>query len=70
VFFNSLIEALPLQATCDIFFIGFEAAFGRKTIFSKIRKKPGNLELKKSGKICCYLCEFLSSKFNLLCFCN
>jgi len=25
-----------------------------------------NLELKKSGKFCFYLCEFLSSKFNLL----
>ena len=27
-----------------------------------------NLELIKSGKYCFSLCEFLSSKFNLLCF--
>ena len=39
-------------------------------------RKFKNLELKKSGNICFYLCEFLaavsfvepSSKFNLLCF--
>jgi len=31
----------------------------------KMARKINNLELKKSGKICFYLCEFLSSKFNL-----
>ena len=41
-----------------------------------MERKIKNLELKKSGNICFYLCEFLaavssvepSSKFNLLCF--
>jgi len=34
----------------------------------KTERKIKNLELKKSGNLCFYLCEFLSSKFNLLCF--
>jgi len=42
----------------------------------KLEEKIKNLELKKSGNFCFYLCEFLaavsfvepSSKFNLLCF--
>jgi len=33
-----------------------------------MERKNKNLELKKLGKLCFYLCEFLSSKFNLLCF--
>jgi hypothetical protein len=32
-----------------------------------MERKIKNLELKKSGNLCFYLCEFLSSKFNLLC---
>jgi hypothetical protein len=40
-----------------------------KTEFiAKMERKFKNLELKKSGNYCFYLCEFLSSKFNLLCF--
>jgi len=40
-----------------------------KTKFlAKMERKIKNLELKKSGNYCFYLCEFLSSKFNLLCF--
>jgi hypothetical protein len=31
-----------------------------------MESKIKNLELKKSGIFCFYLCEFLSSKFNLL----
>jgi len=33
-----------------------------------MESKIKNLELKKSGYVCFYLCEFLSFKFNLLCF--
>ena len=33
-----------------------------------MESKIKNLELMKSGNLCFYLCEFLSSKFNLLCF--
>ena len=33
-----------------------------------MERKNKNLELKKSGSFCFYLCEFLSSKFNFLCF--
>ena len=33
-----------------------------------MERKIKNLELKKSGKFCFYICEFLSSKFNLFCF--
>jgi len=33
-----------------------------------MERKIKNPELKKSGKYCYYLYEFLSSKFNLLCF--
>jgi len=33
-----------------------------------MERKIKYLELEKSGKFCFYLCEFLSSKFNLLCF--
>jgi hypothetical protein len=33
-----------------------------------MERKFKNLELKKSGNLCFYLCEFLSSKFNLICF--
>jgi len=33
-----------------------------------MERKIKNLELNKSGKLCFYLCDFLSSKFNLLCF--
>jgi len=49
-----------------------------KTKFlAKMERKIKNLELKKSGNFCFYLCEFLaavsfvepSSKFNLLCSC-
>ena len=42
--------------------------FNQSLQFAKMKRKIKNLELKKSGKFCFYLCEFLSSKFNFFVF--
>ena len=42
--------------------------FLKTNFLAKRERKIKNLELKKSGNFCFFLCEFLSSKYNLLCF--
>ena len=50
-------EMLSILLKNEVAFLKFHA---------KMERKIKNLELKKSGNFCFYLCEFLSSKFNLL----